>query len=51
MKTVKTYGPRCKRCEAAEAMIKEAASRLGVEVASERITDARSIPVDANLIF
>lgn len=43
MKTVKVYGPGCKRCESTEKMIKDAASRLGVEVAVEKITDARSI--------
>jgi len=43
MKTVKVYGPGCKRCETTEKMIKDAASRLGVEVAVEKITDPRSI--------
>ena len=43
MKTVKVYGPGCKRCEATEAMVKEAASKLGIEIAVEKITDAKSI--------
>lgn len=43
MKTVKVYGPGCKRCEATEVMVKEAASKLGVEVAVEKVTDAKSI--------
>jgi small redox-active disulfide protein 2 len=43
MKTVKVYGPGCKRCETAEAMVREAASRLGVEVDVEKVTDAQSI--------
>ncbi|TCP38850.1 thioredoxin family protein [Rhodovulum marinum] len=43
MKTVKVYGPGCKRCEATAAMVKDAASRLGVEVSVEKITDAKSI--------
>lgn len=43
MKNVKVYGPGCARCETTEKMIKDAASRLGVEVAVEKITDARSI--------
>jgi small redox-active disulfide protein 2 len=43
MKTVTVYGPGCKRCEATEAMVKDAASRLGVEVAVEKVTDAKSI--------
>lgn len=43
MKTVKVYGPGCKRCEATETMVREAAARLGVDVAVEKVTDARSI--------
>ncbi len=43
MKTVKVYGPGCKRCAATETMIKDAAARLGVEVAVEKVTDAKSI--------
>jgi small redox-active disulfide protein 2 len=43
MKTVKVYGSGCKRCEATETMIKDAASRLGVEVEVEKITDGKSI--------
>lgn len=43
MKTVKVYGPGCKRCETTEAMVQEAAAKLGVAVAVEKVTDARSI--------
>ena len=43
MKTVKVYGPGCKRCETTEAMIKDTASRLGIDVAVEKVTDAKSI--------
>lgn len=43
MKTVNVYGPGCKRCEATEAMVKDAASRLGVEVEVLKVTDAKSI--------
>ncbi|RFU13762.1 thioredoxin family protein [Rhodobacteraceae bacterium W635] len=43
MKTVKVYGPGCARCEAAEKMVKEAAEKLGVAVAVEKVTDAKSI--------
>ena len=43
MKTIKVYGPGCKRCQTAESMVKDAASRLGVDVAVEKITDAKSI--------
>lgn len=43
MKIVKVYGPGCKRCEATEAMVKDAAARLGVDVEVEKVTDPRSI--------
>ncbi|MBD3788570.1 MAG: thioredoxin family protein [Sphingomonadales bacterium] len=43
MKTVKVYGPGCKRCETTEAMVKEAAAKLGVAVEVEKVTDAKSI--------
>jgi small redox-active disulfide protein 2 len=43
MKTVKVYGSGCKRCEATEAMVKDAASRLGIAVEVEKVTDAKFI--------
>lgn len=43
MKTVKVYGPGCKRCETTEAMVKDAAARLGIEVEVEKVSDPRSI--------
>lgn len=43
MKTVKIYGPGCKRCDATETMVKDSASRLGVEVEVVKVTDAKSI--------
>ncbi len=43
MKTVKVYGPGCKRCETTETMVKEAAVKLGVAVEVEKVTDAKSI--------
>lgn len=43
MKTVKVYGPGCKRCETTEAMVRDAASRLGIAVDVEKVTDPRSI--------
>lgn len=43
MKTVKVYGPGCKRCETTEAMVKDAAAKLGVEVEVEKVTDPKSI--------
>jgi small redox-active disulfide protein 2 len=43
MKTIKVYGPGCKRCEATEGLVRQAAAKLGIEVAVEKVTDARSI--------
>lgn len=43
MKNVKVYGPGCKRCEATEKMIQDAATGLGIKVSVEKITDAKSI--------
>ena len=42
MKTVKVYGPGCKRCETTEAMVRDTASRLGIDVDVEKVTDAKS---------
>ncbi len=43
MKNVKVYGPGCKRCEATEQMVKDAADKLGVAVEVEKVTDQKSI--------
>ncbi|MBR9652584.1 thioredoxin family protein [Thalassovita aquimarina] len=43
MKTVKVYGPGCKRCETTAEMVREAASKLGVKVEVEKVTDPREI--------
>jgi len=43
MKTVKIYGPGCKRCEASETMVRQAAAKLGVAVDIEKVADAKSI--------
>jgi len=43
MKIVKVYGPGCKRCETTEAMVKDAATRLGIEATVEKVTDPREI--------
>lgn len=43
MKTVKVYGPGCKRCETTEAMVKDVAAKLGVEVEVEKVTDPKSV--------
>lgn len=43
MKTVKVYGPGCKRCETTATMVRDAAAKLGVAVEIEKISDAKSI--------
>ncbi len=43
MKTVKVYGPGCKRCETTVAMVNEAAKKTGVVVEVEKVTDPRDI--------
>ena len=43
MKTVKIYGPGCKRCETTEHMVRDAAARLGIDVDVEKVTDVKSI--------
>jgi small redox-active disulfide protein 2 len=45
MKIVKVYGPGCKRCETTEAMVKDAAAKLGIQVSVEKVADPRSIAV------
>ena len=43
MKNVKVLGPGCKRCDAAVQMVKDAASKAGVEVTVEKVTDYAEI--------
>ena len=43
MKTIKVYGPGCKRCDTTEAMVRDSAARLGVAVDVEKVTDPKSI--------
>ncbi|HBZ45219.1 MAG TPA: thioredoxin family protein [Maritimibacter sp.] len=43
MKTVKVYGPGCKRCETTESMVKDTAATLGIEISVEKISDPREI--------
>ena len=45
MKTVKVFGPGCKRCETTDAMVKDAAAKLGIDVDVEKVTDPRSIAI------
>lgn len=43
MKTVKVFGPGCKRCDTAETMLRAAASKLGIDVEIEKVTDPKSM--------
>ncbi|NVO26681.1 thioredoxin family protein [Donghicola sp. C2-DW-16] len=43
MKSVKVYGSGCKRCIATEDMVRAAASKLGIEIEVEKVTNAKSI--------
>ncbi len=43
MKQVIVYGPGCKRCDATEKMVGEAADRLGIEVNITKETDYAKI--------
>lgn len=43
MKNIKVYGPGCARCETVEQMVKDAATKLGIEVEVEKITEPRQI--------
>lgn len=45
MKVIKVYGPGCKRCETTAAMVRDTASRLGIDVVVERVADAKSIVI------
>lgn len=43
MKDVKVLGSGCKRCQATEAMVKEVAMKLGLDVHVEKVTDFAEI--------
>ena len=43
MKHVKVYGPGCKRCDATEQMVRDAASKLLIDVEVEKVTDYAQI--------
>lgn len=43
MKYVKVLGPGCKRCQATEAMVSAEATRLGLAVSVEKVTDYAAI--------
>ena len=43
MKSIKVYGPGCKRCEATEAMVRETAERLGIGIEIEKVTDVKAM--------
>ncbi|MDV7142187.1 thioredoxin family protein [Tropicimonas sp. TH_r6] len=43
MKSIKVYGPGCKRCETTAEMVHNRAAALGEEVEVEKVTDPREI--------
>lgn len=43
MKSIKVYGPGCKRCQTIADMVQESAGRLGIEIELEKVTDMKSI--------
>jgi len=43
MKVIKVLGPGCKRCDAVEAMLRDAAEKLSVEITLEKVTDYAEI--------
>jgi len=43
MKNVKVYGPGCKRCDAVETMVRDAATKLGLDIEVEKVSDPRAI--------
>lgn len=43
MKHVKVYGPGCKRCDATEQMVRDAAAKLAIDVEVEKVTDYAQI--------
>ncbi len=43
MKSVKVFGPGCKRCDTTAQMVRDAATKLGLEVEVEKVTDPRAI--------
>lgn len=43
MKDIKVLGPGCKRCQAAEDMVRAAAAELDLDVSIEKITDFADI--------
>lgn len=43
MKDIKVLGPGCKRCDAVEKMVKDAASALGLDITVEKVSDYAKI--------
>ncbi len=43
MKSIKVYGPGCKRCETTAEMVRTRAAALGLEVEVEKVSDPREI--------
>jgi len=43
MKHVKVYGPGCKRCDATEQMVRDAAAKLSIDVEIKKVTEYAQI--------
>ncbi|MCT2538625.1 thioredoxin family protein [Sedimentimonas flavescens] len=43
MKDIKVYSPGCKRCATTEEMVRAAATKLGIEVSVEKVSDMAAI--------
>lgn len=43
MKSIKVYGPGCKRCQETAHRVEEAAAKLGLDVEIEKVTDMKAI--------
>jgi small redox-active disulfide protein 2 len=43
MKDVKVLGPGCARCKTTEAMVRDAAASLGIDISVEKISDYEAI--------
>ncbi|WP_172331116.1 thioredoxin family protein [Mangrovicoccus sp. HB161399] len=43
MKSVKVFGPGCRRCDSAVAMVRDTATALGIDVEVEKVVDPKSI--------
>ncbi len=43
MKSVKVFGPGCRRCDSAVSMVRDTATALGIDVEVVKVVDPKSI--------